>query len=139
MRIDLHCHALGNGKDLKKVDEEIYFNADDNHYWFTRILYNMVEGDLGRMGADFNRDGTISTDEYFELIYTLLAQSEEEKDRLSALLPRSTSRVVPLPPFDMFSELRISKDEARRRLQLPADALVLLFFGIVREYKGLNQ
>ena len=77
MRIDIHCHILGNGKDLKKVDEDVYFNADDNNHWFTRILYNMVEGDLKRMGADFNRDGTISTDEYFELIYTMLAQSEE--------------------------------------------------------------
>lgn len=77
MRIDIHCHILGNGKDLKKVGEDVYFNADDNHHWFTRVLYNMVEGDLKRMGADFNRDGTISTDEYFELIYTMLAQSEE--------------------------------------------------------------
>jgi len=77
MKIDIHCHALGNSRDLKKIDEDIYFNADDNHLWFTRILYNMVEGDLGRMGADFNQDGRISTGEYFELIYSMLTTSEE--------------------------------------------------------------
>jgi predicted TIM-barrel fold metal-dependent hydrolase len=77
MKIDIHIHALGNGRDLKRIDEDIYFNADDNNHWFTRILYNMVEGDLDHMGADFNQDGRISTNEYFELIYTMLAQSEE--------------------------------------------------------------
>ena len=68
MKIDIHIHALGNGRDLKRVDEDIYFNADDNHHWFTSLLYNMVEEDLERMGADFNQDGSISTTEYLELI-----------------------------------------------------------------------
>jgi predicted TIM-barrel fold metal-dependent hydrolase len=77
MRIDIHVHAVGSGRDIKKIDDEVYFNADDNHQWFTRILYNMVEGDLEHLGADFNRDGRISTDEYFALIYTMLTQSEE--------------------------------------------------------------
>jgi predicted TIM-barrel fold metal-dependent hydrolase len=77
MRIDMHVHAIGNSKDLKKIDEDIYFNADDNHYWFTRILYNMIERDLEKMGANFHRDGTISSDEYLELIYSMLTTSEE--------------------------------------------------------------
>ncbi|OGP55871.1 MAG: hypothetical protein A2Y65_00025 [Deltaproteobacteria bacterium RBG_13_52_11] len=77
MRIDIHIHAIGNGRDLKKIDEDVYFNADDNHHWFTRILYNMIEDDLEHMGADFHHDGRISTDEYFELIYAMLTQSEE--------------------------------------------------------------
>jgi uncharacterized protein len=77
MRIDMHVHAVGNGRDLTRIDEEIYFNADDNHQWFSSILYNMVEGDLEHLGADFNQDGRISTDEYLELIYRLLTQSEE--------------------------------------------------------------
>jgi len=68
----------------------------------------------------------------------LLVQSAEEEARLRALLPRAEIRVVPLPVFDMFSNFRIPKDEARRHLGLPADALVLLTFGIVRQYKGLR-
>jgi glycosyltransferase involved in cell wall biosynthesis len=37
----------------------------------------------------------------------------------------------------MFADQRIPREEARRRLELPLEAPVLLFFGIVREYKGL--
>jgi predicted TIM-barrel fold metal-dependent hydrolase len=77
MRIDMHLHTIGNGRDLKNVNEDVYFNADDNHHWFTRILYNMVEGDMEHLGADFNRDGRISTKEYCELLYTMLVTSEE--------------------------------------------------------------
>lgn len=77
MRIDIHIHAIGNGRDLHRVDEEIYFNADDNHHWFTRILYNMLEDDIEKFGGDFNRDGRITTTEYFELVYRMLAQSAE--------------------------------------------------------------
>ena len=74
MRIDMHVHAVGNGRDLARVDDEVYFNADDNHQWFSSILYNMVEGDLEHLGADFNRDGRISTDEYFQLLYRMLLE-----------------------------------------------------------------
>ncbi|MFZ6017647.1 MAG: hypothetical protein ACOYU0_08665 [Nitrospirota bacterium] len=77
MRIDIHCHAIGRGNDISNVDNEVYFNAEDNQHWFTRILYNLLEDDMVRMRADLNRDGAISTDEYFRLIYKLLASSEE--------------------------------------------------------------
>lgn len=77
MRIDIHCHATGKGTDIRKVDKEVYFNAEDNQHWFTRILYNMLEDDLVRMEADLNRDGIISTDEYFELLYRLFSSSKE--------------------------------------------------------------
>jgi glycosyltransferase involved in cell wall biosynthesis len=39
----------------------------------------------------------------------------------------------------MFADERIPKEEARRRLGLSLDVPVLLFFGIVREYKGLRD
>ena len=67
-----------------------------------------------------------------------LVQSAQEKRQLQVLLPRAVMQVTPLPTFDMFCDLRISKEEARQRLELPDEALVLLFFGFVRPYKGLN-
>ncbi len=77
MKIDAHFHVAGNGTDLNNVDNDIYFMADDNNHWFTRILYNMLEENLEDQGADFNRDGKISTKEYFEFIYKIFASSEE--------------------------------------------------------------
>ncbi len=77
MRIDMHCHALGKGNDITAVDGEVYFNPEDNQHWFTRILYNLLEEDLVRMEADLNQDQTISTEEYFSLLYRLLSTSEE--------------------------------------------------------------
>ena len=61
MKIDMHFHVLGDGVDITNVDNDVYFYADDNNHWFTRMLYNLVEGDLKRMEADLNRDGKIST------------------------------------------------------------------------------
>jgi len=77
MRIDIHCHAIGKGTDIKKTDTEIYFNPYDNQLLFTRLLYAKLEQDLINMDADLNADQQISTDEYFSLLFTLLSTSEE--------------------------------------------------------------
>ena len=68
-----------------------------------------------------------------------IVQSEEEQERLLTLMPRARVAIVPHPVYDMFSDQRIPKDEARRRLGLPLSVPVLLFFGVVREYKGLKD
>ncbi|MBN1135263.1 MAG: glycosyltransferase [Anaerolineae bacterium] len=70
---------------------------------------------------------------------TFLVQSHEEEGRMQTLLPGAAIRVVPLPAFDQFGDRRIPKEEARRQLALPTNALVLLFFGMVRGYKGLRE
>lgn len=66
-----------------------------------------------------------------------IAQSEAEKRLLLNLVPGAQVQVFPLPAFDMFSDQQISKELARQKLRLPQDLPILLFFGIVREYKGL--
>lgn len=45
--------------------------------------------------------------------------------------------LVPHPLYDNFGE-KISKAEARERLKIKNDALVILFFGFIRKYKGLD-
>lgn len=77
MRIDIHCHVIGNGININNVDNDVYLYADDNQLLFTRILANLIEEDLEKMEADLNRDGIISTHEYFELLYRLFSSSEE--------------------------------------------------------------
>jgi predicted TIM-barrel fold metal-dependent hydrolase len=77
MKIDIHCHVAGNSRDINNVDNDVYFLAEDNQHWFTRILYNLLEKEMEKLEADLNKDGMISTDEYFNLIYNLLCQSNE--------------------------------------------------------------
>ena len=77
MRIDMHCHVMGNGTDLQNIDNDVYLYAEDNQHWFTRMLANLIEEELEKMEADLNRDGTISTYEYFEVLYRLFSESKE--------------------------------------------------------------
>lgn len=67
-----------------------------------------------------------------------IVHSQEERARLLALLPGRRVEVSPHPIYDMFATHVISQDQARCRLGLPKTAPVLLFFGLVREYKGLQ-
>lgn len=47
-------------------------------------------------------------------------------------------RRTPHPTYDFFNKNRLSKAEARKLLSLRNDDLVLLFFGFIREYKGVK-
>lgn len=77
MRIDCHVHAVGNGRSLDAVATDVFYNADDNPHLLVRLLQEVVVRHLIATGADFGRDGTVSTDEYFELVLRLLERSEE--------------------------------------------------------------
>lgn len=68
-----------------------------------------------------------------------ITQSLQEKELLLSLLPKARVAVCPHPVYDILSDMRISKEQARQRLKLPANTPILLFFGIVREYKGLQD
>lgn len=68
-----------------------------------------------------------------------IVQSAEEKERLLDLIPGAHVDIVPHPVYDMFADQRLPQAEARARLGLPLDVPILLFFGIVREYKGLRD
>lgn len=68
-----------------------------------------------------------------------IVQSENEKLLLQSLLPPARITVISIPLFDMFTKGQISKADARLQLGIPLDTPVLLFFGIVRKYKGLKD
>ncbi len=79
MKFDMHFHVVGRGAEIHQVDENVYFNPDDNNLFFTRILYGMVEKDLEKLGADMDQSGSIDTGEYLKLAYGFLKTSEELK------------------------------------------------------------
>lgn len=69
-----------------------------------------------------------------------LVHSDQEEQQIRELIPQIhyAIRKNPHPTYDFFNSSGISQKEARRNLGLPEDSLVLLFFGFVREYKGLK-
>lgn len=52
--------------------------------------------------------------------------------------PRYRKRVTPHPTYDAFKFTGISKKDARDKLGIRQEEKILLFFGFVREYKGLG-
>jgi len=77
MKLDMHFHVVGRGKDIGQVDENVFFYPEDNNLLLTRVLYKLVEKNLEKLGADLDQSGTIDTDEYFNLAYQFLKTSKE--------------------------------------------------------------
>jgi glycosyltransferase involved in cell wall biosynthesis len=68
-----------------------------------------------------------------------LVHSLSERARLAALLPGvRVIQYVPHPVYDLYTSARKPQGLARRQLNLPENRKVLLFFGMVRPYKGLD-
>ena len=69
-----------------------------------------------------------------------IAMSASVRDDCLSFLPPSRKDCVALtvhPLYDNFGQA-VPKDEARKSLGLPQDATILLFFGFIRDYKGLD-
>ncbi|OQY29169.1 MAG: hypothetical protein B6244_04850 [Candidatus Cloacimonetes bacterium 4572_55] len=66
-----------------------------------------------------------------------IAMCQQVKKDLHRFRPDAQCVVKPHPLYDHFPN-KISKEEARTRLNLPVDQKILLFFGFIRSYKGLD-
>ncbi len=69
----------------------------------------------------------------------IVAHSNSDADILKEMLPKAKLRVNPHPAYNFFKIKGMTKEEGRTQLNLQQDAKVLLFFGLVREYKGLKH
>ena len=65
-----------------------------------------------------------------------IVHSRQEKEDLKRLVGKSRIAVTFLPAFEAFLAAPLSKQAAREKLGLTDDRIIL-FFGIVRSYKGL--
>ena len=66
-----------------------------------------------------------------------VAMSESVEKDLLTLCPQAPHIVLPHPLYSHFGE-RIPQEQARRELGLAPGLKTLLFFGLIREYKGLD-
>jgi glycosyltransferase involved in cell wall biosynthesis len=67
-----------------------------------------------------------------------IVMSEEDFALLRRALPWARIKGTSHPPYDIFSQAPMSREQARAKLGLQKDEPVILFFGFVRRYKGLR-
>ena len=65
-----------------------------------------------------------------------IIQSKVVKDQLLQLIPTERYELVPHPVYEIFGEA-VDKNQAKKRIGIKSDR-VILFFGYVRAYKGLD-
>lgn len=66
-----------------------------------------------------------------------MAMSHEVYDDIEKLVVNPLRRFTPHPIYDHYGEV-MTREEALKALQLDADCRYLLFFGFIRDYKGLD-
>lgn len=69
----------------------------------------------------------------------VIAHSGSDAEVLKEMMPKLNVQVNPHPAYNFFKIKDMSREEGRKLLNLSADNKVLLFFGLVREYKGLKH
>lgn len=68
-----------------------------------------------------------------------ITHSKMDADDLKSIVSRPNYETTVLPTFNVFKIKDMSRTEARGILGIPEDRKILLFFGFVREYKGLKH
>ncbi len=76
------------------------------------------------------------TQYFFKPVDAFVTMSEKVLLDLKTFTNKPSQQIVH-PLYDNFGEA-IDKNEARRKLGLPIDAPIILFFGFIRNYKGLD-
>lgn len=77
---------------------------------------------------------------YIRSIDRFIAMSESVQEDCRKFLPAKRQDAVtfnPHPLYDNFGQA-VPQTEARQKLNLPQDKTILLFFGFIRDYKGLD-
>ena len=79
----------------------------------------------------------ILTRYFVNSVHGFIYMSQQVKDDLERFTTAKPSVFAPHPVFSNFGE-KLSRKEACQRLNLPVDKRYLLFFGLIRDYKGLD-
>jgi glycosyltransferase involved in cell wall biosynthesis len=84
------------------------------------------------------RPGDKAFTKYFlKPIDGFITMSQKVLADLKQFAKNKPAKFVPHPLYDNFGEI-ISREEARKKLGIKSDEKVILFFGFIRKYKGLD-
>ena len=85
-----------------------------------------------------SRAGDRAFTKYFvKPVQGFVAMSASVLDDLRTFRDTPYTRMLPHPVYDIFGD-KLGKEAARKHLKLEADTPYVLFFGLVRKYKGLD-
>jgi glycosyltransferase involved in cell wall biosynthesis len=93
------------------------------------LIHNLVPHEKRFFDNAFNRYFLHSYDGFIVL-------SESVKQAVIAQKPEALTCVLKHPSYQQFGK-RISKDQARQEIGIQTDKRTILFFGLIRDYKGL--
>ncbi|MCM1568102.1 MAG: glycosyltransferase family 4 protein [Roseburia sp.] len=68
-----------------------------------------------------------------------IVQSSQDENNLKSIKPQARYKKTVHPAYNTFKWQNMSKERGRELLQIKEEERVLLFFGFVREYKGLRH
>lgn len=74
---------------------------------------------------------------FIKPVDAFITMSEKVFSDLAIFAKNKPAKLVPHPLYDNFGSI-ISKEEARKKLGIPEKDKVILFFGFIRKYKGLD-
>lgn len=77
------------------------------------------------------------TSYFLKAPHAFVTMSDKVMSDLKTFQPGKPARMVTHPLYDNFGEI-VSKGMAREKLGLPAGEKIILFFGFIRNYKGLD-
>lgn len=78
----------------------------------------------------------VLTKYFFSSIHRFVTMSEKVNQDLKTFTQKPSINLVH-PIYDNFGDI-VSKEEARKHLGLPVNDKIILFFGFIRKYKGLD-
>jgi glycosyltransferase involved in cell wall biosynthesis len=79
----------------------------------------------------------VFTKYFLRPVHAFITMSQKVLGDLNQFAKGKPTQFVPHPLYDNFGE-KISKEEARKKLSINVNDKVLLFFGFIRKYKGLD-
>ncbi len=79
----------------------------------------------------------IFTKYFLKPVDGFITMSQKVLQDLKEYIKNKPAQFVPHPLYDNFGEI-ISKEEARKKLGINKDEKLILFFGFIRKYKGLD-
>lgn len=79
----------------------------------------------------------IFTTYFVKPVDAFITMSEKVLDDLRQFVPGKPAVYIPHPLYDNFGD-KITREEARKKLGLTAGDRIILFFGFIRKYKGLD-